>query len=197
VWYKNRRGRRAEGGGRRPERDRLSRVGGSSPSITPLALPLSSALRPPPSELRPPPFGFTLLELLVVIAIIATLAAVVAPAVFSNVADAKVTAAKSQIDLLALALNSYRLDNDAYPATDQGLEALRTLPVGGEPPKRWRGPYLSRVVPFDPWGRPYVYLAPGSQNPATFDLYTLGRDGRTGGTDEDADITSWGGGVRQ
>jgi general secretion pathway protein G len=121
---------------------------------------------------------------------------VVAPAVFSNVADAKVTAAKSQIDLLSLALNSYRLDNDAYPTTEQGLEALRTLPVSGEPPRRWRGPYLSRVVPMDPWGRPYLYAAPGAQNPGSFDLYTLGRDGRIGGADEDADITSWGGGVR-
>src|SRR2546430_147272 len=70
--------------------------------------------------------GFTLIELLVVIAIIATLAAVVAPSIFRNVGDAKVSAAKSQIELLALALNSYRLDNDVFPSTDQGLEALRT-----------------------------------------------------------------------
>jgi general secretion pathway protein G len=72
--------------------------------------------------------GFTLIELLVVIAIIATLAAVVGPAVFRNVGDAKISAAKSQIDLYALALGSYRLDNDGYPATDQGLASLRTMP---------------------------------------------------------------------
>ena len=140
--------------------------------------------------------GFTLIELLVVIAIIATLAAVVAPAVFRNVGDAKETSARSQVDLLALALNSYRLDNDVFPSSDQGLEALRTLPTRGEPPRNWRGPYLSKVVPADPWGRPYFYIQPGKQNPGSFDLYTLGRDGRLGGTGEDADVTSWGGPVQ-
>ena len=139
--------------------------------------------------------GFTLIELLVVIAIIATLAAVVAPSIFRNVGDAKTSAAKSQIEILALALNSYRLDNDAFPSTDQGLEALRTLPVTGEPPRNWKGPYLSRLVPLDPWARPYVYVCPGSASPASFDLYSLGRDGREGGEGEDADITSWGGPV--
>ena len=141
--------------------------------------------------------GFTLFELLVVIAIIATLAAVVAPAIFRNVGDAKETAAKSQVDLLALALNSYRLDNDVFPSIEQGLEALRTLPSVGEPPRNWRGPYLSKIVPNDPWGRPYVYVQPGKENRTSFDLYTLGRDGKVGGEAEDADVTSWGGPVKQ
>ncbi len=140
--------------------------------------------------------GFTLLELLVVIAIIATLAAVVAPAIFRNVGDAKEASAKSQIDLLALALNSYRLDNDVFPTSEQGLAALRTMPSVGEPPRNWRGPYLSKIVPNDAWRRPYVYVAPGTENPSSFDLYTLGRDGRIGGEGEDADITSWGGPVK-
>jgi general secretion pathway protein G len=145
--------------------------------------------------------GFTLLELLVVIAIIATLAAVVAPSIFRNVGDAKTSAAKSQIDIFALALNSYSLDNGAYPTTEQGLEALRTMPTAsgadGARPKNWKGPYLSRVVPLDPWGRPYLFVSPGRENPTSFDLYTLGRDGRPGGEGEDADITSWGGVVNQ
>jgi general secretion pathway protein G len=145
--------------------------------------------------------GFTLLELLVVIAIIATLAGVVAPAVFRNVGDAKASAAKSQIELLALALSQYRLDSDQFPTTEQGLAALRALPTVGDAmsdaPRNWRGPYLARVVPLDPWGRPYVYVSPGQQNPASFDLYTLGRDGREGGTGEDADVTSWSGPVRR
>lgn len=139
--------------------------------------------------------GFTLIELLVVIAIIATLAAVVAPSIFRNVGDAKVSAAKSQIELLSLALNSYRLDNDVFPTSEQGLAALRTLPVTGEPPRNWKGPYLSRLLPDDPWGRPYVYVSPGRVNSQSFDLYSLGRDGREGGSGEDADITSWGGPV--
>ena len=148
---------------------------------------------------RRPRRGFTLLELLVVIAIIATLAAVVAPSVFRNVGDAKTSAARSQIEIFSLALNSYRLDNDGFPTTDQGLEALRTMPptgADGLPPRNWRGPYLSRLVPLDPWGRAYVYVSPGRENASSFDLYSLGRDGREGGEGEDADVTSWGGAAR-
>ena len=143
------------------------------------------------------PSGFTLIELLVVIAIIATLAAVVAPAVFHHVSDAKTEAARSQIDIFSLALDSYRLDNDTYPTTEQGLSALRTIPQSGPQPRRWRGPYLRKEVPIDPWGRPYVYTAPGKANPTSYDCYTLGRDGKAGGEGEDADITSWGGVVAQ
>lgn len=143
--------------------------------------------------------GFTLLELLVVIAIIATLAAVVAPAVFRNVGDAKIASAKSQIEIFSLALNQYRLDNDAFPTSEQGLVALRVLPtspgVDGSPPRNWRGPYLQRTVPLDPWGHSYMYVAPGTANPTSYDLYSLGRDARPGGEGEDADLTSWGGPV--
>jgi general secretion pathway protein G len=135
--------------------------------------------------------------MIVVIAIIATLAAVVAPAIFQNVGDAKTSAAKSQIEMLGLALNSYRLDNDQFPSSEQGLEALRSMPVTGAIPRRWRGPYLTRVVPIDPWGRAYVYVSPGVLNPKSYDLYSLGRDGNPGGNEEDGDITSWGGALRQ
>lgn len=141
--------------------------------------------------------GFTLIELLVVIAIIATLAAVVAPALFRNIGDAKTSAAKSQIEMLSLALNSYRLDNDEFPTQAQGLAALRTAPLGADAPVNWRGPYLTRDLPNDPWGRPYVYVVPGVHNPSSFDLYTLGKDGKPGGESDDADVTSWGGSVAQ
>lgn len=140
--------------------------------------------------------GFTLIELLVVIAIIATLASVVGPAIFGNVGDARINAARSQLQIFALALDSYRLDNDAYPSSDQGLEALRNLPMSGEPPKNWKGPYLRQAVPMDPWGRAYLYLAPGVANPSSYDLYSLGRDAKVGGAGEDADVTSWNGTVR-
>jgi general secretion pathway protein G len=141
--------------------------------------------------------AFTLFELLVVIAVIATLAAIVAPAVFRNVGDAKTGAARSQIEIFALALEAYRLDADYYPTTEQGLAALRTLPVTGQLPTRWRGPYLRKTVPLDPWGRPYVYRSPGVVNQESYDLYTLGRDGQPGGDGEDEDVTSWGGPIRQ
>ena len=140
--------------------------------------------------------GFTLIELIVVIAVIATLAAVVAPAVFRNVGDAKVSAGKSQLEVFALALNAYRLDNDNFPTSEQGLAALRAAPTAGDPPRNWRGPYLSKIVPLDPWSRPYIYLSPGTTNPESYDLYTLGRDGKPGGDGEDADLTSWGGPVQ-
>lgn len=142
---------------------------------------------------RRPGAGFTLIEMLVVLAIIATLAAIVGPSIFRNTGDAKVQAARTQIEMLGLALETYRLDNDAYPSRDQGLSALRERPVAGEPPRNWRGPYLRRVVPDDPWGKAYAYIAPGLENPSGYDLYTLGRDGKVGGDAEDADITSWGG----
>lgn len=132
--------------------------------------------------------GFTLIELLVVIVVISLLAGLVGPLVFRNVGDAKVSAAKAQLDLFALALDQYRLDNDYYPSTGQGLEALRALPSGDPAARNWRGPYLRKAVPLDPWGHPYAYVSPGTRNPTAFDIASFGRDGRPGGNGEDADI---------
>ena len=143
------------------------------------------------------PQGFTLIELLVTIAIIATLAAIVAPSLFSNIGDARRNTAKSQIQILSLALDAYRLDNETFPTTEQGIESLRTIPITGEAPPNWKGPYLRQLVPLDPWGRAYVYLSPGVANPNSYDLYSLGKDGKPGGDGEDADITSWNGPVSQ
>lgn len=147
------------------------------------------------SRPRRRPAGFTLIEMIVVIAIIAVLAALVAPNVFRNVGDARHNAAKSQIEMLGLALESYRMDNGGFPTSEQGLTALRSLPATGEPPRNWKGPYLRRTVPMDPWGRPYNYIVPGRANPTSYDLYTLGQDGKVGGEGEDADVTSWDGPV--
>lgn len=135
--------------------------------------------------------GFTLIEILVVITVIAILAALVAPMVFRNVGDAKATATRAQIEIFGLALDTYRLDNDYFPSTAQGLEALRTVPAGEPAPRNWRGPYLKKAVPPDPYGHPYVYRSPGEANPTSYDLLSLGRDGRPSGTGEDADVNSW------
>ncbi len=136
--------------------------------------------------------GFTLLELLVVISVIAILATLVSPMLLRNVGDAKQATARTQIESLGLALEQYRLDNDAFPSSQQGLEALRSRPSGEPQAANWRGPYLRKAVPVDPWGRPYLYRAPGTVNTTSFDLLTLGRDGREGGSGDDADVTSWG-----
>lgn len=137
--------------------------------------------------------GFTLIELIVVIVVIALLAGLVGPMMLGNVSDAKTQAAQAQIELFGLALDAYRLDNDQYPVTAQGLTALRALPTADPLPRRWRGPYLRKEVPLDPWGRPFQYRAPGTANPTSYDLFSLGRDGERGGAGEDADLTSWGG----
>jgi general secretion pathway protein G len=132
--------------------------------------------------------GFTLIEMLVVIVVIAILAGLVGPMVFQNVGDAKVSAAKAQLELFGLALDQYRLDNDYYPSTAQGLDALRNQPTGEPAARNWRGPYLKKPVPLDPWGRPYLYKSPGDSTRAGYDLLTLGRDGKAGGAGEDGDL---------
>jgi general secretion pathway protein G len=135
--------------------------------------------------------GFTLIELLVVIIVLGLLAALVGPRILGRVSEAKTATAKTQIELLGTALDNYRLDNGSYPTTDQGLGALQAKPTRDPAPLSWRGPYLKRDVPADPWGRPYLYKSPGEHNRTGFDLSTLGRDGQVGGTDEDIDITNW------
>ena len=130
--------------------------------------------------------GFTLLELLVVMVIIGLLAGYVAPRYFQQVGKSQAKAAMAQIDAFGKALDQYRLDTGRYPSSEQGLAALVTPPAG-EP--KWQGPYLKKSVPADPWGNPYAYKSPGEHG--DYDLQSFGRDGKAGGSGEDADITSW------
>jgi general secretion pathway protein G len=127
--------------------------------------------------------GFTLLELLVVIVIIGLLAGYVAPRYFAQVGRSEVQVARSQIDALEKALDQFRLDTRHYPSPEQGLDALVSRPAN-EP--NWSGPYLKKAVPADPWGHAYVYRVPGEKT--EFQLFSFGRDGKTGGSGEDADI---------
>src|SRR3954469_11740499 len=105
---------------------------------------------------RPRVRGFTLIEILVVIVVIAILATLVAPNVFQHVGSAKSATAKSQIEMLGAGLDADRLDNGAYPSTQQGLNALWEMPTI-DPPTNWHAPYLRKPVPLDPWGRAYMY----------------------------------------
>ena len=134
--------------------------------------------------------GLTLIELIVVLIVIGLLAGLVAPQILGRVSDARVTTAKTQIELLGVALENYHLDNGVYPSSQQGLGALRAKPPGIPDARNWRGPYLKKDVPVDPWGHPYIYKSPGEKDRAGFDIQTLGRDGKPGGTDEDADLSS-------
>jgi general secretion pathway protein G len=127
--------------------------------------------------------GFTLLELLVVIVIIGLLAGYVAPRYFSQVGKSEIQVARAQIESIEKALDQYRLDLRRYPSAEEGLQALVAKP---ENAAAWNGPYLKKAVPMDPWGRPYTYRTPGQKG--EFDLFSYGRDGKPGGTGEDADI---------
>jgi len=131
-------------------------------------------------------WGFTLLELLVVMVIIGLLAGLVAPRYFAQVGKSQVKVAKAQIDSLEKALDQYRLDVGHYPSTEEGLQALVAAPSSEA---NWAGPYLRKGIPADPWGRPYVYTQPGTHG--EYDLLSYGKDGREGGTGEDADIVNW------
>ncbi len=135
------------------------------------------------SQLR----GFTLLELLVVMVIIGLLAGFVAPRYFAQVGKSQVKAARAQIDALEKALDQYRIDMGRYPTTEEGMDALVVAPIN-EP--NWGGPYLKKAIPMDPWGHPYGYASPGTHN-NDVDLFSYGKDGRPGGTGENADLTNW------
>ena len=130
--------------------------------------------------------GFTLLELLVVMVIIGLLAGYVGPKLFAQIGKSEVKITRAQIDALQKGLDQYRIDTGRYPSSQPGLAALVAKPAD-EP--RWQGPYLAKAVPNDPWGRPYVYRAPGEHG--EYDLLSYGRDGAPGGEGENTDLTSW------
>lgn len=133
--------------------------------------------------------GFTLVELMVVIVIIGLLATIVAINVIPAGDKANIEKAKADVSLIEQALEMYRLDNLTYPSTTDGLAALVSPPASLAQPQRYRrGGYIKRL-PDDPWGRAYLYAAPGRSGP--FDVYTLGADGREGGEAENADIGNW------
>jgi general secretion pathway protein G len=131
--------------------------------------------------------GFTLVEILVVITIIGLIMALVAPRVLNYLSEAKVKAAKIQIESLSSTLDLYYLDTGRYPSSGEGLEALVQRPAGVE---GWNGPYLKGAfVPKDPWGHAYVYRMPGEHG--AYDIVSYGADGQQGGTGMAADVASW------
>ena len=131
--------------------------------------------------------GFTLIELMVVLVIIGVLAALIVPNVLDRADDARVTAARTDVNNLMQALKLYKLDNQRYPTSEQGLQALIARPTTGPLPPNWK-PYLEQL-PNDPWGRPYQYLNPGIKG--EIDVMSFGADGQPGGEGKNADVGSW------
>ena len=133
--------------------------------------------------------GFTLVEIMVVVVIIGILGALVVPKLLGRTGEARVTAAKTDIATMSQALKLYKLDNQRYPSTEQGLQALITKPTSGPSANGWKdGGYMEKL-PKDPWGNSYQYLSPGIHGEV--DIFSLGADGQPGGTGEDADVGSW------
>ncbi|MCU0967497.1 MAG: type II secretion system major pseudopilin GspG [Rubrivivax sp.] len=143
----------------------------------------TDTLRPTRTRSR----GFTLIELMVVLVIIGVLAALIVPNVLDRADDARVTAARTDVNNLMQALKLYKLDNQRFPTAEQGLEALVRKPTVAPVPANWR-PYLDKL-PADPWSRAYQYANPGVNG--EIDVFSLGADGQAGGEGKDADIGSW------
>jgi len=129
--------------------------------------------------------GFTLLELLVVIVIIGMLASYVGPKYFAQIGKSEVTAAKAQLDSLAKALDTFRLDVGRFPTAEEGLQVLMNRP---ESLPGWNGPYLTKGIPQDPWRHTYIYQFPVGNG--DFQVLSYGKDGKRGGVGEDADLTN-------
>jgi general secretion pathway protein G len=147
-------------------------------------------IRNPKSEIRNHRLAqraFTLIELLLVLVILGTLAAIVVPKFAGTGERARQTAARTQIAAFATALSAFEVDNGYYPRGKDGLRALIQKPSEAQ---NWRGPYLEEQggIPNDPWGRPYLYECPGKHNVNSYDISSMGFDGRENTED---DITNW------
>lgn len=129
--------------------------------------------------------GFTLIELLLVLVILAALAAIVVPKFTKRSEQAKNTAAATDISNIGVALDAFEVDCGRYPTGEEGLRALVEPPGNAN---GWRGPYLKKGMPKDPWGSPYIYRYPGQHSPNSYDMHSFGPDGQDGGGD---DIDSW------
>ena len=134
--------------------------------------------------------GFTFIEIMVAMIILMILIGAAGFGYIRYVARARVVAARNQIEILSVALNSYFLDSSRYPSSEQGLQALWEKPVLEPVPEVWEGPYLTKILPKDPWGRAYEYSTPGPHG-LPFGIRSLGADGMEGGEGNDRDLNSW------
>lgn len=129
--------------------------------------------------------GFTLIEIIIVVIILSLIAALVVPRMFKKVEKSKQKIAKTQIIMIENAVKMFKLDTGRYPDTKEGLQVL----LEGPGINNWDGPYLEKGLPKDPWGRMYIYTYPGKNY--TFEIVSLGADGKEGGEGEDKDVNNW------
>ncbi len=144
-----------------------------------------SAVRLMRKEKRPNQRAFTLIELLLVLVILGILAAIVVPKFSGRTEQARQTAAQSQIATFGTALDAFEIDTGHYPKGKSGLLDLVQQPRDAQ---GWKGPYMKNEIPKDPWGNDYIYECPGKHNPSSYDVMSMGPDGKVGGDD---DITNW------
>lgn len=142
------------------------------------------------SKIRNRSRGFTLIEIMVVIIVLTILAAAVTVSVTGRTDDAKVARARSDVQNLATALEQFKLDMGRYPTTEEGLNSLYEPPQSDDA-QRWKGRYIRKPVPRDPWGNNYLYSSPGIMNPDSYDLESYGSDGQDGGEGYARDVESW------
>jgi len=134
--------------------------------------------------------GFTLVEIMVVIIVLTILAAAITTSLTGRTDDAKVARARTDVATLEGALDLFKLDVGRYPSSEETLTVLN-VPPQSDDAARWKGPYVKKAIPPDPWGNPYIYVSPGAVNPDTYDLCSYGADGQEGGEGYARDITSW------
>ena len=128
--------------------------------------------------------GFTLVEIMIVVVILGLLVGLVGPRVIDRFKKAERHTAKAQIEMLATAVDTFRLDMRRYP------KELEELIQSSEDSKNWEGPYLKKDLPTDPWDNPYIYKCPGDDR-RDYDIISYGADGQPGGDKENADINNW------
>lgn len=134
--------------------------------------------------------GFTFLEIIVVVAILGILAAIVIPNFMGGVDQAKEQATTTSIATIKQQLELFKLDNNRYPTTQQGLKALVEKPTSDPVPRKWRQ-YLPEL-PKDGWGQEFTYLCPAPNNKAPYEVRSIGADGQPDTADDRRNTDSMG-----
>ncbi len=127
------------------------------------------------------------MEMLLVLGIIALLVGMGTYMMVNVLGDAEEGKVKADIQALHASLIRYKTKAGIYPTTEQGLQSLVSMPTVGPKPRSYK-PLMKEAGLIDPWGNPYQYVRPGKYNQETYDIYSMGLDGKPGTGD---DIGNW------